>query len=101
MAERTELMARLATDDALREAIKADPREALRREGVDIPDGMEVKVVESTPDTLYIALPRKAEGGAEGELSDAELEGVAGGVAKDALSSDISSLSLSTSKPRL
>lgn len=61
--------------DALREAIKADPKDVLRREGVDIPDEMQVKVVESTPDTLYIALPPKA----EGELSNAELEGVAGG----------------------
>jgi Nitrile hydratase, alpha chain len=95
MAERTGLMARLATDDALREAIKADPRGVLRREGVDIPDGMQVKVVESTPDTLYIALPRKAEGKTEGELSDAELEGVAGGTASDITSSDISSTRIS------
>jgi hypothetical protein len=51
----------------------------LRREGVDIPDEMQVKVVESTPDTLHIALPPKAECSTEGELSDAELEGVAGG----------------------
>ena len=79
MAERTGLMARLATDDALREAIKADPKDVLRREGVDIPDETQVKVVESTSDTLYIALPPKAEGSTEGELSDAELEGVAGG----------------------
>ena len=72
-------MARLATDDALRDAIKADPKDALRREGVDIPDEMQVKIVESTPDTLYIALPPKTEGSTEGELSEAELEGVAGG----------------------
>jgi hypothetical protein len=37
----------------------------LRREGVDIPDEMQVKVVESTPDTLHIALPPKAEGSTE------------------------------------
>jgi hypothetical protein len=101
MAERTGLMARLATDDALREAIKADPRDVLRREGVDVPAEMQVKVVESTPDTLYIALPPKAEGGAEGELSDVELEGVAGGAGKDAFSSDLSSFNLSSTKPRL
>src|SRR5262249_9487832 len=43
----------------------------------EIPQGMEVKVYQSTPTTIHLAVPAAA--AAAAELSDAELEQVAGG----------------------
>ena len=44
--------------------------------GRRIPAEIDVRVVEETPNTLYLVLPPN---GASGELSDKELDAVAGG----------------------
>ena len=48
--------------------------------GYDVPAGIEVKVVEETADTVYLVLPHTVAEGAE--LSDSDLEAVAGGGSK-------------------
>jgi hypothetical protein len=42
-------------------------------------EGVEVRVVEETADTIYLVLPNSSPGGESGELSEQELEVVAGG----------------------
>ena len=48
--------------------------------GTRLPEGVRVVAVEETSDTIYLVLPATPMAGAEGvELSDRELESVAGG----------------------
>jgi hypothetical protein len=48
--------------------------------GAQLPSGVRVQVVEETADTVVLVIPPSSQaGGDEGELSDSELESVAGG----------------------
>ena len=47
--------------------------------GTRLPEGVEVRVVEETADTIYLVLPSSSPGGESGELLEQELEVVAGG----------------------
>lgn len=48
--------------------------------GIQLPPGIEVRAVEETPDTVYLVIPPPLQAaGQSGELSDSELESVAGG----------------------
>ena len=59
-------------------ALKSDPRSLMEKQlGTAIPKSLNIKVLEETPDTYYIVLPAFAKEGAE--LSDTDLEKVAGG----------------------
>jgi hypothetical protein len=68
-------------DESLRQRLLADPREALEEElGTQLPDNVEVRVVEESADTIYLVLPNSSPlVGEDEELSDQELEMVAGG----------------------
>ncbi len=58
--------------------LKANPRGLMEKQlGTPIPASVNIKVIEETPDTYYIVLPAIAKEGAE--LSDSDLEKVAGG----------------------
>jgi hypothetical protein len=58
--------------------LMSDPRQLMEKQlGVSLPANLNIKVVEETPDTYYIVLPYFAREGAE--LSDSDLENVAGG----------------------
>jgi hypothetical protein len=63
----------------------ANPKSVLERElqsiqpGVKLPASINVKVVEETADTIYLVLPRNPKEALGKELSDSELEAVAGG----------------------
>lgn len=64
-----------------RKALLADPKSVLSKQmGQPIPDHVHVKVVEETADTIYLIAPYVAP--ESGELSDADLEQVAGGKGK-------------------
>lgn len=59
-------------------ALKADPRSLMEKQlGTAIPTTVNIKVLEETADTYYIVLPAFAQEGSE--LSDSDLEKVAGG----------------------
>ena len=72
------LKSRAASDPEFRKALVSDPRATLAKEtGLELPREMKVQVIEESSDSMCLVLPPAA-----GELSDMELESVAGGSAK-------------------
>jgi hypothetical protein len=74
------LLQKSLEDDSFRQKLLADPKGTVEQElGTQLPEGVEVRVVEESTDTIYLVLPSASAVG-EGEgLSDQELEAVAGG----------------------
>ncbi len=60
-----ELQLRAATDAQFRTELLADPAAVLAREGIEIPEGVNIRVVESTPDTIVLAIPPQLAEGVE------------------------------------
>jgi hypothetical protein len=74
------LVERSLQDDAFRQRLLEDPRAAMEQElGVRLPEEVQVRAVEETADTIYLVLPSASRIGEGGELSERELEAVAGG----------------------
>ena len=75
------LVQRSLEDDAFRRRLLEDPKGAVEQElGTRLPEGVQVRAVEETTDTAYLVLPSASPvGGEGGELSDLDLEAVAGG----------------------
>jgi len=64
-------------DESFRGRLLADPKVTIEREfGSKLPEDLEVRVVEETRDTVYLVLPPSK---APGELSEVDLDAVAGG----------------------
>ena len=75
-----QIIARAMKDDAFRQELLANPKAALERElKITIPDDVVIHVYEDTPTTIHLALPLKTSSGEPQELSDAELDAIAGG----------------------
>ena len=74
-----QVIERASRDPQFREQLKQDPRGTVARDfGVEVPPDITVEVVEETPSRVYVVLPPvPAQSG--GELTDHELEEVAGG----------------------
>ena len=73
-----QLKSRAASDPEFRKALISDPRGTLAKEtGLELPREMKVQVIEESSDSMCLVLPPPA-----GELSDMELETVAGGSGK-------------------
>lgn len=74
-----QVLTRAQQDSAFRQQLTQDPKGVIAREmGVTLPDSVNVEVVEETPSKVYLVLPPRA-ASAGTQLSDAELESVAGG----------------------
>ena len=81
MTEQRNALARLFAacwkDEALKARFLSDPKAVLAEHGLDVPDGIDLKVVENADDCVHITLP--APPAASGDLSDDELSNAAGG----------------------
>jgi hypothetical protein len=71
-----QLVARAWSDPALKAKLLADPAGVLKANGLTVPKGIAVKVLENTDKVLNLVLPVKP---APAELSEAELHQAAGG----------------------
>jgi Nitrile hydratase, alpha chain len=77
--ERT-LVQRSLQDDSFRQMLLDDPKAAVEQElGTQLPEGVEVRVVEESAQTIYLVLPVRSADLQTGELSDQDLNAVAGG----------------------
>jgi len=73
-----QIIARAMKEEAFRQELLSNPKAAIEGAlGISIPQGVTIAVHQDTPTTLHLVLPAKVQ---TGELSDAELEQVAGGV---------------------
>jgi hypothetical protein len=75
------LIERSLQDESFRQRLLQDPRAAVEEElGTRLPEGVRVRAVEESAQTIYLVLPSASPLGEEGsELSDQDLEAVAGG----------------------
>ena len=75
------LIEKSVEDEAFRQRLIEDPKGAVEQElGTRLPEEVRVVAVEESADTIYLVLPSTPMAGAEGgELSDQELQSVAGG----------------------
>lgn len=68
------LIAKAWADDEFKRRLLANPGEALRAEGIEVPAGIEIAVVENTADRFTFVLPRRP----KDELSERELASATG-----------------------
>ncbi|BAF60545.1 hypothetical protein PTH_2364 [Pelotomaculum thermopropionicum SI] len=69
-----QIIMKAQSDEDFRKALMDNPKEALGQLGVRVPDEIEIKVFEESPQVLYLVLPLNPD-----ELTDEQLEVVAGG----------------------
>jgi hypothetical protein len=75
----SQLVTRAWADETLKRRLLSDPMPLLREQGIEIPAGVEVHVVQDK-DTISCMLQTQQL--ADGELTQGELSGVAGGTGK-------------------
>ena len=56
-----DFVAKYQGDPAFREWVDMDPVGALRAEGLQVPEGVKVKLLSSTEDAMHIVLPARSE----------------------------------------
>jgi hypothetical protein len=78
-----QLVARAWSDEAFKARLLADPAAVLAEEGIPVLPGVEVRAVENTDRVLYLTLPPKP----SEELSDEQLDAVAGGATLSSIGS--------------
>ena len=71
------LIAKAWKDDSFKQQLMNNPKSAIAEAGISLPESIEVKVIEETANTFYLVIPRQPS--QEKELSEADLQSVAGG----------------------
>lgn len=76
------IIAKSWQDEAFKQELLNKPKAVLSREiGQPLPDDVEIRVVEETPNIVYLVLPMKPiTPEDDAEISEAELDAVAGGI---------------------
>ncbi|MDO9104399.1 MAG: NHLP leader peptide family RiPP precursor [Methylovulum sp.] len=77
MQQYSQIVAKCWADAEFKAKLMAEPKATLAAEGIAVPDGVELRVLENTATTINLVLPPPP---AEGELSDEDLGAVTGGV---------------------
>jgi Nitrile hydratase, alpha chain len=72
-----QLVAAAWVDDQLKQRLVAEPASVLRERGIEVPSGIEVRVLEPPENVVYLVLPPKPANASE--LSVSELSGIVGG----------------------
>ena len=77
------IIAKSWQDDAFKQEILNNPKAVLSREiGQPLPDEVEIRLVEKTPNIVYLVLPMKPiTPEDDAEISKVELDALAGGIA--------------------
>lgn len=68
------LVAKAWSDDEFKAELLSDPMKAFSKNEIQIPDGIEVRMIENTAEIIHFILPPVP----SDELSDEQLEGAAG-----------------------
>ncbi|NMG07809.1 NHLP leader peptide family natural product precursor [Brasilonema sp. UFV-L1] len=71
------LITRAWQDASFKQELLSNPQAAFEKEGITLPESIKVTVVEESPSSFYLVLPTQPSETAE--LSETELESVAGG----------------------
>ncbi len=72
-----QVIARAWSDADFKAQLLTDPKTVLASYGIDLPTGLDLKIVENTADTMHIVLPARPS--QAGDLTDADLQELAGG----------------------
>ena len=70
-----QLIAKCWADEAFKQQLMADPAGTLKQEGMEVPEGMTIQVVENTGHVFHLVIPTQPT-----DLSDEELARAAGGM---------------------
>lgn len=73
----SQIIARAWTDEAFKARLLREPATVLRENGISVPDGVEVRVLENTKKVFHLVLPRRP----DGELSEEHLDKVSAAIA--------------------
>jgi hypothetical protein len=70
------LVAKAWEDEAFKAELFSDPMKIFKENGIQVPEGIQVHMVENTADTMFLIFPPEP----SDELTDSELGSVAGGM---------------------
>ncbi len=70
------LVAKAWSDDEFKAELLSDPMKVFKENSIEVPEGIEVRMVANTADTMHFVLPQEP----SDELTDEQLEGTSGGI---------------------